>query len=80
MMTASGSLWEMADTLRVGMPQVPLLVLAPGAHGFGKRWPSERYAELATRSFAGFFFDPIGFVENRFKTYGDIYYAPSGGY
>lgn len=26
-----------------------LLALAPGAHGFGKRWPSERYAELARR-------------------------------
>jgi heptosyltransferase-3 len=26
-----------------------LLALAPGAHGVGKRWPSERYAELAAR-------------------------------
>ncbi|MDB5394881.1 MAG: rfaF [Rhodospirillales bacterium] len=32
--------------------QVPLLALAPGAHGFGKRWPKERYAELATRLLA----------------------------
>ncbi len=27
----------------------PLLAMAPGAHGVGKRWPSERYAELAVR-------------------------------
>ncbi len=26
-----------------------LLALAPGAHGFGKRWPPERYAALAQR-------------------------------
>ena len=32
--------------------QVPLLAVAPGAHGFGKRWPKERYAELATRLLA----------------------------
>jgi cytochrome P450 len=33
----------------------------------------------SARYFAGFFFDPIGFVSQRFATYGDIYYAPSGG-
>ena len=33
--------------------QLPLLALAPGAHGFGKRWPSERYAALANRLLAG---------------------------
>lgn len=42
----SGALEAVADTIS---RQVPLLALAPGAHGFGKRWPSERYAELATR-------------------------------
>jgi lipopolysaccharide export system permease protein len=26
-----------------------LLALAPGAHGFGKRWPADRYAALAQR-------------------------------
>jgi cytochrome P450 len=31
------------------------------------------------RYFAGFLFDPIGFVARRFERYGDIYYAPSGG-
>jgi len=31
------------------------------------------------RYFAGFLFDPIGFVGRRFERYGDIYYAPSGG-
>jgi lipopolysaccharide export system permease protein len=42
----SGSLEQVAAALP---RQVPLLALAPGAHGFGKRWPSERYAELAAR-------------------------------
>jgi lipopolysaccharide export system permease protein len=42
----SGSLEQVAaEVLR----QTPLLILAPGAHGFGKRWPSARYAELAVR-------------------------------
>jgi lipopolysaccharide export system permease protein len=45
----SGSLEEVATALP---RQVPLLALAPGAHGFGKRWPSERYAELALRLLA----------------------------
>ncbi len=30
-------------------PGAPLLALGPGAHGVGKRWPGERYAELALR-------------------------------
>ena len=29
------------------------------------------------RYYAGFALDPIGFVKNRFETYGDIYYAPN---
>jgi cytochrome P450 len=31
------------------------------------------------RYFAGFLFDPIGFVARRFERYGDIYYAPAKG-
>ncbi len=30
-------------------PPLPLLALAPGAHGVGKRWPAARFAELARR-------------------------------
>jgi lipopolysaccharide export system permease protein len=38
------------DPLLATLPAgTPLLALAPGAHGVGKRWPSERYAELAVR-------------------------------
>jgi heptosyltransferase-3 len=43
---ASAALEQVADSIP---RQVPLLALAPGAHGFGKRWPKERYAELAVR-------------------------------
>jgi heptosyltransferase-3 len=42
----SGSLEQVASEVP---RQTPLLILAPGAHGFGKRWPSARYAELAIR-------------------------------
>ena len=42
----SGALEQVAGSIE---RQVPLLALAPGAHGFGKRWPKERSAELATR-------------------------------
>ena len=42
----SRSLEDVAATIP---PRVPLLVLAPGAHGFGKRWPSNRYAALAIK-------------------------------
>ncbi|MCU0685398.1 MAG: cytochrome P450, partial [Polyangiaceae bacterium] len=33
----------------------------------------------AARYAAIFLFNPFGFVGGRFATYGDIYYAPSGG-
>ncbi len=53
---ASPRLWLHSAALEqvaAALPrQVPLLVLAPGAHGFGKRWPKERYAELAVRLLA----------------------------
>jgi len=52
----SASLEAVADTVS---RQVPLLALAPGAHGFGKRWPSGRYAELAIRLLA-----PDGILPN----------------
>ncbi len=42
----SGSLEQVAAEVP---RKTPLLILAPGAHGFGKRWPAERYAELAQR-------------------------------
>ncbi len=50
---AAPRLWLDSDSLEevaAAVPrQVPLLALAPGAHGFGKRWPADRYAELAKR-------------------------------
>jgi lipopolysaccharide export system permease protein len=46
---SSGALEDVADMVP---RQIPLLALAPGAHGFGKRWPSARYAELAARLLA----------------------------
>ncbi len=55
-MDAAPRLWLDSDSLEqvaAAVPrQIPLLALAPGAHGFGKRWPSERYAALATRLLA----------------------------
>ncbi len=45
----TGSLEDVAATIP---RQTPLLILAPGAHGFGKRWPAERYALLAQRLLA----------------------------
>jgi lipopolysaccharide export system permease protein len=33
-------------------PEAELLALAPGAHGVGKRWPDDRFAELAQRLLA----------------------------
>lgn len=45
----SGALEQVAAAIP---RQIPLLALAPGAHGFGKRWPKERFAALAIRLLA----------------------------
>jgi cytochrome P450 len=57
----------------IASPSTPLTrALPPG--------PPPRDGLVANaRYFAGFLFDPIGFVGRRFEQYGDIYYAPSGG-
>jgi ADP-heptose:LPS heptosyltransferase len=49
---ASPRLWlDSALTARAAQvaASAPLLALAPGAHGVGKRWPAERFAALAQR-------------------------------
>ncbi len=50
---AAPRLWydtDSLDRIAAAIPaQTPFLALAPGANAVGKRWPAERYAELAVR-------------------------------
>lgn len=41
--------------------------------------PRDKGLISSLRYGASFFFDPLGFVGDRFERYGDLYYAPSGG-
>ncbi len=41
--------------------------------------PRSKGLVASLRYGAAFFFDPLGFVGDRFDRYGDVYYAPSGG-
>ena len=59
-------------TLAAPMPSAAATAFPPG--------PPPRDGVIAkARYFAGFLLNPIGFVGERFESYGDIYYAPSGG-
>lgn len=40
--------------------------------------PRRRGIVENARFFANFYFDPLGFIEQRFATYGDVYFVPDG--
>lgn len=49
---------------------------SPGARKTPNGPPRRRGVVENARYFANFYFDPLGFIESRFATYGDVYFVP----
>ena len=73
--------------LRVSEPRasIPAVTVSSESQPSFRRAPSElppgppprKSVVDSLRYYGSFFFDPLGFVEDRFERYGDVYYAPS---